>query len=425
MIWWLLGPFLICLVAGVPIAFALGIAVVVFVYQGGVLPASITIDTLYRSTESFPLMAIPFFVLAGELMNRTGITERLVDFARFFVGRFRGGMAQVTIASGFGFAGLSGSAVAETAALGKTLGHEMSKSGYDRHYVGALVANAGVMAPVVPPSVIMILYGAQMNVSVGAMFVAGIVPGLMIAGALMLLAYVIAVLRNHPTSSAAFSWRELLRVTQGASLAVIMPLIIVLGLRGGVFTPTEGGAIAATYALLVGGVIYRQLSFRGLLDSLARTGIMSAVIMLIVALSTPFAWVLAYFSIPQVVAEQMLALTDNSGLILLLIIASMILVGMFLEGAAIVLLLGPVFAPMAPLIGIDPVHFAITMVVAIAIGMATPPIGVNLFVMVSIMNLRMERLSLATLPFVAVLIVILLLVAYFPVFAMWLPGILR
>ncbi|OLO27286.1 C4-dicarboxylate ABC transporter permease [Alkalihalophilus pseudofirmus] len=425
MIFWLIIPFLISLIIGIPISFSLGVAIVVFMIATAKLPFEVFVQTLYNPTESFPMMAIPFFILAGELMSRSGITDRLINFAKFFMGRFRGGLAHVTVVSGAGFAGLSGSAVAETAALGKTLGPAMKKEGYKKSFTAALIASAGVMAPVIPPSVIMILYGAQMNVSIGAMFMAGIVPGLVIAALLMIVSYVVAVKNNYPTSKMPFTWKGFFDVTLAASLAFVMPIIIVIGIRGGIFTPTEGGAVAAAYAFLVGGLIYRSLTVKDIFDSLIRTGTISAVILLVVAMSAPFGWIMAYFGIPQAFADSILSITESPIIILLLMILLLMFIGMFLEGAAIVMLLGPVLAPVAIAIGMDPVHFAIVMVVAIAIGMATPPVGVNLFVTVPILGTSMEKASKAVLPFIITLFVALLIIAFIPEIVLWLPNMFR
>lgn len=422
MIGWLIIPFLVALLIGIPISFGLGIAVVLFILITSTLPFNVVIETMFKSASSFPLMAIPFFVLAGEVMNQSGITERLVNFAKFFLGRIRGGLSQAAVVSGAGFAGLSGSAVAETAALGKTLGKSMVQEGYNKDFVTALISSIGILAPVIPPSVIMILYGSQMNVSIGAMFVGGIIPGLMIALALMVYSYIVAVRHRYPKAVVPFSWKKLLAVTKDASLAFVMPIIIIFGIRGGVFTPTEGGAVAAAYAFVVGSLIYRNLSVKKIFDSLVRTGVTSAVIMLIVSMSAPFGWVMTYYSIPQAFAEAVLGLTENPILVLLIMIAVLLIVGMFLEGAAIVMLLGPVFAPLAAQIGMDPVHFAVLMVVAIAIGMVTPPVGVNLFVMVPIMESSLEKASRAILPFLIVLIIVLLFIAFVPETVLWLPG---
>jgi tripartite ATP-independent transporter DctM subunit len=422
MIFWLIIPFFVSLLIGIPISFSLGIATVLFVLVTATVPLDVVIQTVYKSAESFPLMAIPFFVLAGELMNRSGITSRLINFAKFFMGRIRGGLAQVSIASGAAFAGLSGSAVAETAALGKTLGPTMEKEGYKKDFIAALIASAGVMAPVIPPSVIMILYGAQMNVSIGKLFMAGIIPGVVMAILLMVLAYIISVKKGYPKSKIPMTWKGFIEVLLAAALAFIMPIIIIVGIRGGIFTPTEGGAVAAAYAYLVGGLVYRSLNWKDIIDSLVQTGIISAVIMLVVSMSAPFGWVMAYFSIPQAFADSMLTITENPIIILLLIIFILMFVGMFLEGAAIVMLLGPVFAPVAVALGMDPIHFGIIVIMAIAIGMATPPVGVNLFVMVPIMKTKMEKVSISVLPFIAVLFIALLIIAFVPDIVLWLPN---
>lgn len=420
----LIISFLIGLFLGIPISFSLGIATVIFIIATNVLPFNLVIETMYTSAESFPLMAIPFFVLAGELMNRTGITQRLIDFATFFLGRFRGGLSHVSVLSGATFAGLSGSSVAETAALGKTLGGAMIKQGYNREFAAALIASIGVMAPVIPPSIIIILYGSQMNVSIGQMFVGGIIPGLLIALLLMIYSYIVSVRKGYPKSEVPFSWKGLFDVSLAASLAIMMPLIIVFGIRGGIFTPTEGGAIAAAYSLIVGGVVYRTLSFKDIGESFISSGILSAVIMLVVAMSSPFGWVMSYFSLPQQFAEAMLGITESPTLILLMMIILLIFVGMFLEGAAIVMLLGPVLAPMAPLIGVNPIHFGIIVVIAIALGMITPPVGVNLFVISPIMQTSIEKISIAILPFILILIIAILIVAFVPELVLWLPSII-
>ncbi|MGO4890486.1 TRAP transporter large permease [Anaerobacillus sp. MEB173] len=422
MIGWLIIPFVIALLIGVPISISLGIGVVVFVLVQSTLPLSILTQNIYEATESFPLMAIPFFILAGELMNRSGFTDRLINFAKFFFGRIKGGLSLVTITSGVTFAGLSGSAVAETAALGKTLGPAMEKEGYDKHFSSALIASTGVLAPIIPPSVIMILYGAMMNVSIGAMFIGGILPGILIAFLLMMVAFIIGLKKDYPRSTVPLSWKGFWDVTFAAALAIIVPIIIILGIRGGIFTPTEGGAVAAAYSLLVGGLIYRSLTWDGIIKSLIRSGIISAVIMLVVAMSSPFGWLLAYYEIPQMFADLLLSLTNNPHYIILMILLMLIVIGMFLEGAAIVMLLGPVLAPLTAELGMDPVHFAIVMVVAIAIGMATPPVGVNLFVMVPITGTTMEKLSIAILPFIAVLLLALLIIIFVPDIVLWLPN---
>jgi C4-dicarboxylate transporter, DctM subunit len=422
MILWLIIPFFVALLIGIPISFSLGLATVLFVFVTATLPFEVVIQNVYKSAESFPLMAIPFFVLAGELMNRSGITVRLINFAKFFMGRIRGGLSQVAVASSVAFAGLSGSSTAETAALGKTLGSTMEKEGYKKEFIASLIASSGSMALVIPPSVIMILYGAQMNVSIGSLFTAGILPGLVMAIVLMILAYIISVKKGYPKSTTPLTWKGFIDVLLGAALAFVMPIIIIFGIRGGIFTPTEGGAVAAAYAYIVGAFIYRNLKFKDIVESLVQTGIISSVIMLVVSMSAPFGWVMSYFSIPQTFADSLLTLTENPTIIIIIIILILMFVGMFLEGAAIVMLLGPVFAPVAVEVGMDPIHFGIVAIMAIAIGTATPPVGVNLFVMVPILGTRMDKVSVAVLPFILVLLVALFIIAFVPNIVLWLPS---
>jgi len=355
---WLFLPFIIGLIAGVPISIALALGAISFLIVSP-LPSQVLTLQMFQSTISFPLMAIPFFVLAGDLMSRTGVTLRLMQFAKIIVGRIQGGLSQVMVVTGTVFAGLSGSAVADTAAMAKVLGPDMEKEGYDKDYVAALSASCGVLGPVIPPSTMMIIYGATINVSIGALFVGGILPGLIIALALMTTAYIIGVRKNHPKAFSSFSFSILLKGFQDAALALLMPLIIIIGIRGGIFTPTEGGAIAVFYSLFLGLVVYRSLTMKDLLDSLISSGITASIIMLIVASSNPFGWILSIEKIPQMMAQVVTDITTNKFLILAIINIFLLFVGMFMETAAIIVLLGPILAPIAVSVGIDPVHFGV------------------------------------------------------------------
>lgn len=421
---WLLLPFLIGLISGVPISIALAIGAIFFLLQSP-LPLQVLTVQMFQSTSSFPLMAIPFFILAGDLMSRTGVTSRLMTFAKIIVGRVRGGLSQVMVGTGTIFAGLSGSAVADTAAMAKVLGPDMVKEGYDRDYVASLSACCGVLGPVIPPSTMMIIYGATMNVSIGALFVGGIIPGLLLAALIMIMAYIIAVKNNHPKGTASFSFLILLKGFKDAALALLMPLIIIFGIRGGIFTPTEGGAIAVFYSLLLGFLVFRSLSLKDLKDSLISSGITSSIIMLIVAASNPFGWILSIERIPQVMAQFVTGITTEPLLILLVINVFLIFVGMFMETAAIIMLLGPILAPIAVSVGIDPVHFGVLMVVNLTIGMATPPVGVNLFVAAPIMGTTLEKISRSIIPFLGAMMIGLVLITYIPQIVLWLPNLIR
>jgi C4-dicarboxylate transporter, DctM subunit len=454
---WLFLPFVIGLIAGVPISIALAIGAIFFLLQSP-LPLQVFTLQMFQSTTSFPLMAIPFFILAGDLMSRSGITLRLMTFAKIIVGRIRGGLSQVMVATGTIFAGLSGSAVADTAATAKVIGPDMVKEGYDRDYVASLSACCGVLGPVIPPSTMMIIYGATMNVSIGALFVGGILPGLIIAAFLMLTAYLIAIIKKHPKGSSSFSFLVLFKGFKDAALALLMPLIIIFGIRGGIFTPTEGGAIAVFYSLILGFLVYRSLSIKDLVDSLISSGITSvdnyadrcsiqpfwldlehrknsaslissgitaAIIMLIVAASNPFGWILSIEKIPQFMAQFVTGITTEMILVLLIINLFLLFVGMFMETAAIIVLLGPILAPIAVSVGVDPVHFGVLMVVNLTIGMATPPVGVNLFVAAPIMNTTLERVTKSIIPLLFAMLLALALITYIPQIVLWLPSVIR
>jgi C4-dicarboxylate transporter, DctM subunit len=421
---WLFLPFIIGLIAGVPISISLALGAIVFLIFSP-FPLQVLTVQMYQSTTSFPLMAIPFFVLAGDLMSRTGVTLRLMQFAKIIVGRIKGGLSQVMIVTGTVFAGLSGSAVADTAAMAKVLGPDMEKEGYDKNYVAALSASCGVLGPVIPPSTMMIIYGATINVSIGALFVGGIIPGLIIALGLMVTALIIGIRKDHPKALSAFSFSILFQGFKDAALALLMPLIIIVGIRGGVFTPTEGGAIAVFYSLLLGCLVYRSLTMKDLLESLINSGITASIIMLIVAASNPFGWILSIEKIPQLMAEIVTGISTNKWLILLVINFFLLFVGMFMETAAIIVLLGPILAPIAVSVGIDPVHFGVLMVVNLTIGMATPPVGVNLFVAAPIMQTSIEKVTRAILPFLLAMFCALLAISYIPEIVLWLPNLIR
>jgi len=358
---WLFIPFVIGLVIGVPISIALALGVIFFLITSD-LPLDVLTVQMYQSTTSFPLMAIPFFILAGDLMSRTGVTVRLIGFSKILVGRVKGGLAQVMVITATVFAGLSGSAVADTAAMAKVLGPDMVKDGYPRDYIAALAASCGVLGPVIPPSTMMIIYGATVNCSIGAMFLGGILPGVVLALFIMLTAYAIAVKNNFPTADAGFSLKILYLGLKDASLALIMPLIIIIGIRGGIFTPTEGGAVAVCYSLVLGVLVYKTLTFKGFIESLISSAVTASIIMLIVAASNPFGWILNIEQIPQTMAKLVLGFTTNKFAILAVINVFLLFVGMFMETAAIIVLLGPILAPIAITAGVDPVHFGVLMV---------------------------------------------------------------
>ncbi|PIE64789.1 MAG: C4-dicarboxylate ABC transporter permease [Desulfobacterales bacterium] len=418
---WLFLPFVIGLVVGVPISIALALGVICFLLISG-MPLEVLTMQMYQSTTSFPLMAIPFFILAGDLMSRTGVTVRLMTFSKILVGRIRGGLAQVMVITATVFAGLSGSAVADTAAMAKVLGPDMAKDGYPKDFIASLAASCGVLGPVIPPSTMMIIYGATVNVSIGAMFMGGILPGIVLALLIMATAYAMAVKNDYPKAEGAFTLKILYLGLKDASLALIMPLIIIIGIRGGVFTPTEGGAVAVCYSLILGLIVYKSLTFKDLIESLIVSSTTASIIMLIVAASNPFGWILNIEQIPQTMAGIVLSYTSNKFVILAVINIFLLFVGMFMETAAIIVLLGPILAPIAVTAGVDPVHFGVLMVINLTIGMATPPVGVNLFVAAPIMETTIERITANIIPFITAMLAALVVITYVPQVVLLLPG---
>ena len=422
---YLLIPFAVTLIIGVPIAMCLGFGVLLYLYFAGTLPPIVMAQQMYASAASFPLMAIPFFVLAGSLMNESGITHRLVEFCKILLQRVRGGLAQSMVVTGAMFAGLTGSATADTAATIKILGPSMEKEGYHREFTAALAASTGVLGPIIPPSTIMIVYGATVSTSVGSLFIGGIIPGLLLASLLMLTVAIIARKRGYPKSDIPFKFMTLVVGLKDASLALIMPVIILVGIRGGIFTPTEGGAVAVAYSIFIGLFVYRTLTLRKIFHTAVTSGVTASIIMLVVAASQPFGWIISVGRVPALFAENLLALTSNPFVILMLINALLLLIGMFLEGAAIVLLMAPILQPLAVAVGIHPLHFGIIMCVNICVGMITPPVGVNLFVAAPIAEVSMTQISRAVLPFLLALIIGLMLITYIPEICLWLPRVLR
>lgn len=422
---YLVLPFAFVLLFGVPICFSLGAATLFFLLCTEALPPSMLIQQMYTASASFPLMAIPFFIFAGDLMNETGITLRLVNFFKLFLQRVTGGLALSMVATGTLFAGLTGSAVADTAATIKILAPAMEKEGYPRSFTAALAAATGCLGPIIPPSTMFIIYGATVGVSVGGMFIGGIMPGLLMSGLLMLVVYAIARRSNFARSYEPIRLSVVLVGLKDASLALIMPVIILVGIRGGVFTPTEGGAVAVAYSVLVGVFIYRSLTWEKFFQSAVLCGLASGVIMMIIALAQPFGWIISIGQAPSLVIETLMAWSSNKWLLLVCINLFFFIMGMFLEAVAIILLVGPILAPLAMQLGVAPIHFGIMVCVNICIGMITPPVGVNLFVAAPIAGVSLTEITRSVLPFVGAYLVALTCIVVFPQIVLWLPALLR
>jgi C4-dicarboxylate transporter DctM subunit len=409
---------------GMPIAFALLVCGVALMWHLDMFDSQILAQNLVNGADNFPLLAVPFFILAGELMNIGGITERIYGFAGALVGHYRGGLAQVNVVTSTFIAGLSGSATADCASDSKMLVPVMVKHGYGRAFSCAITAASATIAPIIPPSIGLVIYGATANVSIGRLFLGGYIPGLLMTGALMLAVYLISRRRGYGAGRQPASWGEALHEMGRAALALLMPLIIVVGIRFGVFTPTEAAAVAVVYALFVIVLVYRHVSaaefLRGLIDSAQGT----AAVMFIIAVASPFAWMVVSERIPQRIVAAALELTTNPVLILLMINVLLLILGCFMEGISIMLILIPILMPVIKAVGIDPVHFGLVMVVNIGIGALTPPFGMLVFVTSAITGERVMNVFKEMLPFLLALLAVLMLISYFPDLVMFVPNLL-
>lgn len=375
----------------------------------------------YNGIDSFPLLAVPFFILAGEIMNAGGITTSIVRFAQSLVGHVRGGLAQVNVLSSMIFAGISGSAVADASALGKMLIPAMEREGYPRPFASAVTAAAAVIGPVIPPSGIMVLYGFVMNVSVGALFAAGVVPGVIIGLGLMGAIRLLAKRYNLPAAKPRATWGERATAFRGAWLAMLLPVILLGGMLSGVFTATEAACVAVAYALFVTIFVTRNVRRRELFTIFKNTALQSGAILLLVGAAVTLGWLVTVSGLAKGIADAMLLITDDVSTLLFLVNVLLFIVGMFLDAGPAILILGPVLSPVFVGLGVDPVHFAIIMCVNLTIGLATPPMGLLLFVTASVAREKIENIVRALLPFLAVEILVIFVITYFPSLVLTLP----
>jgi len=424
MLMWFLPLFLLFLMIGLPVFFGLLAAPGLLLWLNGQeRDIALLYRNVYNGIDSFPLMAIPFFMLAGELMNRGGITTRLVEFAQAIMGHLRGGLAHVNILSSMLFAGLSGSAVADTSALGSMLIPAMEKQGYSRRFAAAITAASSVIGPIIPPSGIMIIYAYVMGESVAALFLAGIVPGIMVGVGLMLMVKLMADKYDFPVASARYSWPERGRASLKAFFPLMTPVIILGGILGGVFTPTEAAAVAVGYAGFIGLFVLKSLHIRELPGVLMKAAMTSSVVLLLVGAAMAFKTVVSLSHAPETLAEYILSLSDNPLILLFLINILLFLVGMFLDAGPAIIILGPILGPIFVSMGVDPIHFAIIMSVNLTVGLATPPMGLVLFVASSVSGERVENIARAIVPFLLVEILVIFLITYIPAISMTIPRI--
>lgn len=417
--------FIFLMAAGMPVVFALLIGPgLSLAFEGDQVFFKALLSRLYSGMDSFPLMALPFFILAGQLMNSGGITRSIVEFSQSMIGHLRGGLAQVNILSSVLFAGLSGSAVADTSALGKIFIPAMEQNGYSRSFGAAVTAASSVIGPIIPPSGIMILYAFIMNVSVAGLFAAGLVPGLMISVGLMIATGRIAKMRNYPIAARKATWRERGFALRKTALALLTPVILLGGILAGVFTPTEAAAVAAFYALIVTLFLTRTLRLKELPGIFVESAVQSGVILLLVGASVVFAWIITVSGLAGMVANGMMQTSDSVYVLLFLANLFLFIVGMFLDAGPAVLILGPILGPLFVAMGVDPIHFAVVMCVNVTVGLATPPMGLVLFVAASVSKERVETIAREMLPFLAVEVTVIFLITYFPALSMTLPRLL-
>ncbi|MDB4084949.1 TRAP transporter large permease [Amylibacter sp.] len=422
MLIWFLPVFLFLLLIGLPVFFGLLAAPGLLLYfNGQERDITLLYRNVYNGIDSFPLMAIPFFMLAGELMNRGGITMRLVEFSQAFMGHLRGGLAHVNVLSSMLFAGLSGSAVADTSALGSMLIPAMEKQGYSRKFAAAITAASSVIGPIIPPSGIMIIYAYVMGESVAALFLAGVIPGAMVGIGLMLMVKFMANKYDFPIATNKYTWPERGQASLKAFFPLLTPVIILGGILGGIFTPTEAAAVAVAYALFIGIFVLRSLKISDLSGVITRAGITSSVVLLLVGAAMAFKTVVSLSHAPEQLAAFILTLTSNPLLLLFLINILLFIVGMFLDAGPAIIILGPILGPIFINLGIDPIHFAIIMSVNLTVGLATPPMGLVLFVASAVSGERVEAIAKAILPFLAVEIVVIFLITYIPALSMTIP----
>lgn len=422
MLLWFLPVFLTLLLIGLPVFFCLLVAPGVLLWLSG-QERDITLlyRNLYNGMDSFPLMAIPFFMLAGELMNRGGITMRLVEFSQALMGHLRGGLAHVNVLSSMLFAGLSGSAVADTSALGSMLIPAMEKQGYTTRFAAAITAASSVIGPIIPPSGIMIIYAYVMGESVAALFLAGIVPGILVGLGLMAMVKVMADRYDFPVATAKYTWPERGRAGLKAFFPLLTPVIILGGILGGVFTPTEAAAVAVAYATFIGLFVIKSLKVGDLPEVLTRAGLTSAVVLLLVGAAMSFKTVVSLSHAPEQLAAFILTLSENPLVLLFLINLLLFLVGMFLDAGPAIIILGPILSPVFISLGIEPVHFAIIMCVNLTVGLATPPMGLVLFVAAAVSKEKVTTIARAILPFLAVEIAVIFLITFVPAISLTIP----
>ena len=414
--------FLVLLLIGVPIAFSLGLSSLFYLFTNNI-PLTVISQKFYSGMDSFTLLCIPGFMLAGALMNGGGITRRILNFCNSFLGHFRGSLALVNIVASMVFAGISGTAIADVCSLGSMLIPAMVDDGYDDDFSVAVTAASSVVGPIIPPSVPMVIAGSCVSISVGKMFQAGIIPGILLGMALCIPTYIISVKRNYPRHDRA-GWKVRLETTKDAIWAMLMPVILLGGILSGVFTPTEASIVTCVYALVVGVFVYKEIQITDVPRIVWENIRACASIIVLIGLANVFAYILTAERIPQMVANSILSITDNRIVVILLINVVLLFVGMFMESLAAILITFPVLLPVATAVGMEPVHFALMAILNLMLGLTTPPVGMCVCTGAQIGKISAFKAFKATIPFLATSLIVLMLVSFIPQLTLWIPSIL-
>lgn len=413
-----------CLIMGIPIAFSIGIATFTGLIVGGV-PVELLGQGAFTALNNYVIMAVPLFILTGYLMETGGLSRRLINFARSLVGNITGGLAMVTILACGLFAAISGSSPATVAAIGTIMIPTMIKYGYSKGFAASSAATAGGLGIVIPPSITMIVYAVGANVSVADMFISGIMPGIFILICLCITVYLIAKKRGYTGVKEPLSIAKVFKTFWDAKWALLTPVIILGGIYSGVFTPTEAGVIAVVYGLIVGLFVYRELKWKDIPKVLIDAATTTGAVLIILSTATTFGHLLTLYQVPQMIADGLLSVSESPYIILLLIAGIMLILGTFMEALSLVIILIPILVPVAATLGIDPIHLGMIMIIGAEIGMMTPPVGVNLFVASGISGLSIERLTIAMLPFLFTMVLVYLVIIFFPTLTTGLVELLR
>lgn len=408
-----------------PIAISLGVSALATIYLTTQLPLTIITQKAFTSLDSFPLMAIPFFMLAGILMGKGGVSRRLLDLATALVGWMVGGLAMVTVVACMFFGAISGSGPATVAAIGSFMIPAMKEKNYGEGFAAALSATAGAIGVLIPPSIPFVLYGVVGGVSVGSMFLAGVFPGILVGLLLMIMSFFISKKKGYSAASVEpIRIKGVLRAFYEAKWALLIPVIILGGIYGGVFSPTEAAVVAVVYALIIGVFVHKELTFKDVYNCLLETVLINATTMIIIGLSISFAYIMTIEQVPTTIATYIASITTNTIILLIIINILLLVVGMFIDTISALVVLAPILLPIVTQAGIDPVHFGVILVANLAIGFITPPLGVNLFVASSVSKIKLEKITVAIIPFLLTMIISLLVITYVPALSTWLPSIL-